>query len=74
MTPIMISICEGGKKETKFFEVFLNGEKVGEMAEFSDGWCYLHYLVNTFPKNEWANAKKMKTCLIKSGMEYKEVK
>lgn len=58
----------------KFFNVFdSTHNKIGELAQFSDEWCVLHYTVNTYPKNEWGKARSIKIQITKQNWSYEEV-
>lgn len=55
----------------KMFEVFCENKKIAELAEFSDGYGYLHYLIDTFPQNEWGRIRTLKKAITKAGWIYK---
>ena len=55
----------------KLFNIYDKyGIKIAEMAEFSDGWAFLHYIVDNFPKNQFAKAQSLKVQMTKNGWKY----
>lgn len=57
----------------KFFEIFNGSQKVAEMAEFSDGFAFVHYTVENFPKNQYGRAQAFKVQMTKQSWSYERV-